>query len=428
MTTTRATLRRRLSEAIGDWISGTATSDGNASGTTIVDTNLETYTEVDDGIQGWVHVTSGTHIGKTRRILVSGGYTQVDWTITVSNAFAASKVASGVTYEIHRIDPAYKHAMIDRAIEELFPLLYLPIIDQSNVAHSLLTDGGFEQWTSATDLTQWTAAGSAVQAQITSTLLFSGKSCLELTYVGAGSGVYQDVTPMQGDTDDAQVTIGCWVWAATASLARIGFSFDAGSNYTYSDYHAGKNEWEWLEKVVDVPTPTATVGYRFLCSVASAGAVYFDQAMVHFGQKRKRYPIISTILLGPHFVSQQAYASLGDGPYYSIPRGGLVAGRSLRLEGMGLLTRPATDALTTEVDGARVNLIVAKAAHNLYRSMYSRSTGDSRNEYRELVDYWATEVDALSRRPGVRMSAMPAEIPDGWHVEEDSGGRYLVFD
>ena len=434
MATTSAILRQRLSEALGDWFSGTVDS---GSTTTVVDAaGLPTLTEVDDGIQGWMLISvandsagvSGAPAGEIRRLLAAGGYDSSATEVNVSSVYTAEP-AAGDTYELHRIDPAYKQAMINRSIEELFPLLYLPIIDQSNVAHSLLTDGGFEQWSSTSALTHWTKQGSPTLAQKTSAILFSGKSCLTITYAAAGNGVYQDVTPMQGDLADAQATIGGWVWSrsTTATQARLGISFDGGSTYTYTDYHTGDAQWEWLEKVVEVPDTAQ--GYRFLCSIEAAGTAYYDQVMVHFGQKRKRYPIISTILLGPHRVSQQAYASLGDGPYDPVSRrNNLQAGRSIRLEGMGLLSRPSTDAGTVEVDGARVDLIVAKAAHNLYRSLYSQSTGDSRNDYRELVDYWATEVDALSRRPGVRMTAMSAQIPEGWHVEEDADGKYLVID
>ncbi len=70
-TTTRATLRQRLSEAIGDYHSVTSTSAGNSAATTIVSTQLLDLPGGgdDDAFEGWyVLVTSGNNDSEIRRI------------------------------------------------------------------------------------------------------------------------------------------------------------------------------------------------------------------------------------------------------------------------------------------------------------------------------------------------------------------------
>ena len=65
-TTTRATLRQRLSEAIGDYQSLTTTSDGNSAGTSVVDTGLRNLPggADDAAFDGkYVLVTSGANTG-----------------------------------------------------------------------------------------------------------------------------------------------------------------------------------------------------------------------------------------------------------------------------------------------------------------------------------------------------------------------------
>ena len=100
-TTTRATLRQRMSEAIGDYQAVTSTSAGNTAATTIVSTELLDISEGgdDDAFEGWyVLVTSGNNEGE-RRIIKS--YAATDSTVTVERAFS-NATESDVTFELHR--------------------------------------------------------------------------------------------------------------------------------------------------------------------------------------------------------------------------------------------------------------------------------------------------------------------------------------
>jgi hypothetical protein len=144
--TTRAVLTQRVSESVGDYEALTTTSSGST--TTLVATALADLTESDDGIQGWIEITDGNNDGEIRRIKGVGGYTASTTTITVNFAFS-NTVGSGVGYILHRINPTDKHNAINRAIEALFPDLYLPIRDESLIVDSLVLNGSFETTLSA---------------------------------------------------------------------------------------------------------------------------------------------------------------------------------------------------------------------------------------------------------------------------------------
>jgi len=153
-TTTRAVLRRRLSEEIGDYQSLTTTSDGNSAGTSVVDTGLKNLPggDRDAAFDGWhILVTSGANTGESRRI---ENYISNTTTLVVQEAFSGGAVQSLVTYELHRYDPAQKHQAIDRAIEEIFPFLYLPIRDETIVVDDRLSNSDFETFSGG--FTSWT--------------------------------------------------------------------------------------------------------------------------------------------------------------------------------------------------------------------------------------------------------------------------------
>jgi hypothetical protein len=76
------------------------------------------------------------------------------------------------------------------------------------------------------------------------------------------------------------VTLGMWVKSSTASDINIAINDGA---YTYSDYHTGSGNWEWLE-VTD--TVSASVSNFFIMMQhqnASPGQAYFSQPMLVFG-------------------------------------------------------------------------------------------------------------------------------------------------
>ena len=119
-----------------------------------------------------------------------------------------------------------------------------------------------------------------------------------------------------------------------------------------------------------------------------------------------------------------------DGTYFPLlPGEAPTRGRILRLQGMGLLSRPASESATTEIGEPQLNLVTAYAARVLFQTLMMRSATEQRGNLTENVRYWEMEVQRLSSQIGIRMRSLGASRGrNSWHIEEDTDGRYLVFD
>ena len=204
-TTTRAVLRQRLSEAIGDYLSLTTTSAGATDGTTLIDSGLRNLAggRDDDAFEGWyVLATSGDASGEIKRVLQSR---QANNSLTFQEAFSA-QIASSTTYELHRNDPTLKHNAINRGIEELSNQVPLPLRDETLVVDNLLTNWDFETFVSATSVfTGWTSTGTPTLTQNTS-LVMHGDGSGSIAATGATEGLYQTAVINANEVTNKQVT------------------------------------------------------------------------------------------------------------------------------------------------------------------------------------------------------------------------------
>ena len=225
-TTSRATLRQRLSESIGDYHSVTSTSSGNTAATTIVSTALLDVVGGgdDDAFEGWyVLVTSGNNEGERRRIR---SYIATDATVTVERAFS-NPTEPDVTFELHRYDPDYKNNSISRAIEELTRRVPQKIRDETIFVDSLLSNGDFETY-SGGGFTGWSAGGSPTATQETS-IVKHGDSSAKIVASGAAGQLSQSSVVNFNQMTNRQVTFEAWVYATAADTTRIRILWGGGS-------------------------------------------------------------------------------------------------------------------------------------------------------------------------------------------------------
>jgi len=417
-TTSGAVLRKLVAENLADYRSLTTTSAGAAGGTTIVDTGLAEYAEADGGFPGWwAFTTSGAATDEERRIKGSGGYTSSSTTLNPSVAFSA-QIASGVTYELYKYRPTLYRDAVNRAIEELHPFLYLPIRDESLFVDSLLADGGFEGTVSGGAFPDWTNGGSPTVTAETS-IVIHGKQSAKVVASGAAGQLIQTPNVNVFEMTGKRARFKAMAYATAADKVRIRIDWD-GSAFENSSYHSGKDQFEPL--TVEATIPSTATQVKCICEVVDGSTGYFDASWLAVGRKY-RFTLPTDMITGPHFVEQQVngnqpgqrFARLTDRP---------TAGRALLLRGMGYLSRPTTETGTTEVDGARVNLIIALATMRLARMLSNRGLEDAEIIY----DRAERDYIRLLDQPGIKMAPMAAEIPKVWHTEADSAGRYLVFD
>lgn len=158
-------------------------------------------------------------------------------------------------------------------------------VAQSVVGTSnLVANDDFMLWasgdSSAPDL--WTLSGAGAAVARTGTGLADttrkvGDFCAKVTYGSAAARLTQ---ALLNSTDFARadflksvkIGVGCWVYSATASIARI--VVDDGVTQGQSSYHTGDSTWQWLTKVHTMSS-TATK-LDVYCEVAAAGSGYFS--------------------------------------------------------------------------------------------------------------------------------------------------------
>ena len=421
-TTTRAVLRQRLSEAIGDYLSLTATANGATDGSTIVDSGLRNLAggRDDDAFEGWyVLVTSGDAAGEIKRILQSR---QANNTLTLQTAFSV-QIASSVTYELHRQDPTLKHNAINRGIEELSYQVPLPLRDETIVVDNALTNWDFETFASSA-FTGWSSTGGSPTLTQNTSIVMHGDGAASIAASGATHGLSQSLTINTNEVTNKQVTFECWVYATVADAVRIRILWGSGS-YESHDHHSGSDQWELQS--IQVTVPTSATEITAVLEVTTGNTGIFDAAWLSV-QHLYKYTIPSNMVTGPNYVSQQLDRFNPSGTYVPVIRGtGPETGRILRLEGKGVLTRPSSDTATIEAGEPYTNIITAYAAMFYNRIMLSQASQQQRARYTEDMTMWGREAQSLIqelRRP--RMSAQRSDHT--WHIEEDSSGRYIVFD
>lgn len=426
-TTTRRVWRQRVAEAVGDHQSLTTTALGLS--TTLIATGFKDLPggNDDDAFGGFYdYITSGNNENEFRRVTPTG-FAQSTNTLTIARAHT-NAVASGVTFELHRYDPADYHAAMQQAIAQCYPHLYLPVRDESLVVDQLLVNGDFESAIAAGAHPSWTNVGAGVTVTAETLIVLHGSQANKIVAgAGAAGQTTQAPTININEVTGKSCEFACWVYATLASVARIRLDWD-GTSFENSVFHTANDQWELLKVTASVPTSATQV--KAICEVAAGGTGYFDAATLTI-QPVHRYTIPSSMLKGPYYVTQQvdeldpagAYARYLNGVSHPI------AGRRLRLEGIGLLTNPTTDTATIEIGAPQTDLLVAYAARNLNRILLSRAAGQQRERYLADVAMWEQEIQRLLSRPGIRMPRLGAILGTGvYHVEENATDRFLVFE
>lgn len=418
-TTARSVVRRRLSEFIGDHRALTSTSAGNAGATTVVCTEFANLTENDDGIQGWIIATSGDNDLEVRRILSTAGYTASTTTATVNFKFT-NQFANSVTFEVHRVDPAFKHNAIDRAIESLFPDLYVYIRDETLVVDNLLINPGFETG----DTTGWGQGFGGTVAIETTRVLHGGFSVRVLGSGGIETLGQQLFTGVNiSEIEGRTLRFAGWIWASAASAARLRVTFD-GTNFTNGAFHVGNSEWEGPNiTFVDALVPTNATQMTVECLSADGATSYFDALHAYVGARVTKYTLPTSIrtLLS---VQVQAEMTRPNGNYPDLSENVAPSpGRILRLLGQNTLTLPTTDSSTIEIDGQQVDLLVARAAQILSQTEWARTRDPF---WQEMETQAANEVVRLM--PRARMRRLAASKRFRWSQQADSSDRFLILE
>lgn len=422
MATTRAILRQRLSETIGDW-NGTLVTSAGGSTTTIVDSSLVNLPggSDDDFCEGYyAMITHSGHtaVGESRRV---SGYTASSTTITVPQAYSAAS-GSSKNYELHRYDPDLKHYAINAAGRKLFPKLYLPVIDETLVTDQLGTNLDFETYTDPTDAAPdgWAAiTNTRVDRYQDRVMHGSNSTSLRVTSGASDIGFYQDLTIDVADIVGKSITFGGYMWSTNANSGWFIVDF-GGASYKESPKHEGDEDWqeEWVTATIPADASRIRIQCNAINYTAGGYTTYFD-ALYCYITPLERYTLPTTFIEdSPTHVSIQTdmdnetnnFASFADwwidsdGETNYLRIGVHPSGRRIRLKGRGALTLPSSDSTSMEVEDARVDIVVEWAAYELFMRLAAMSLGTDSTAYVQQATIHKNMAEELLRKPGIRMA------------------------
>lgn len=425
-TTTRVNLRKSLSESIGDYWSFTTSAGGSAAKNSLVADALRNFPNGSDdgGLEDFYFLSvSGANDGESRRCsqYVPGA---TDGPTAIMQSTFTNQVANLASFEMHRYDPALKHTALAVALSELFPFLYVPIRDETLVVDNILLNPDFETFSAG--FTSWTEVNSPTVTKETSRVYHGLAAAKLVAPAGSVGQLTQAPTVNINEVTDKTATFKARAWADGANRVRLRLDWD-GTNFENGAYHEGDSEWRLLS--VSAAVPSSATQVKCICEVAAARTGYFDASWLAIDPLYK-YTVPSSLIRGPFQVLQQYSENFVAGPYYGFMNGtSPTQGRFLRLTGQGVLTVPTTDSGTTEIGEPHLRLVTAYAKKVLWELLLARSASESRKSLLENVQMAQREIERISKQPGIRMPAMSAHRGENsWHVEEDSSGRYLVFD
>lgn len=406
---------------MGDRLTATTTSAGNAGGTTLVSTALpdEDFGGDDEAFNSfWVLITSGTNNGEIRRVARTSGYTASTGTLTVTRAFTA-QVATSVTFELHRYDPRIKHMAINRALNHVWPHIFREVIDESLVVDNLLLNADFETASGGAP-TEWT--GSSLTITQSTTRVIHGTNSANLVTTAANATYRQTLTVNINELTGKSVRFGVWVYSTVASHVRARIRYD-GTNYFNSAYHSGNDQWELLTAEGTFPSTTTEVvaEIQFVVNTTTAQV---DAAWLEIDPVTA-YTIPAALIKGPYYVHQQAYEDHPEGPYWPffMP----IPGRRLRLIGAGSLTQLSADTDTAEVGNTQAEVVAYLATGLTFQTLAAHAALEENERFLTLARFYLNAAETLLANPAIGSNALGAEYAHGWYVNDSAGTRTLIL-
>jgi len=421
MTTTLANLRIELSKQLGDYWSSTLTEAGTNK--TIVDTILTEKTNdwISDAPQEqYALIVDGTYAGVERKA------TSLDTStgILTLNSSVGGTIASGVTYEVHRLfSAAEKKRALIYAARRGFPYIFNGVRDSSLTVGNWLRDPDFEwAWTTTALNTYWVASVTTQYKYTTAPYYWRGDTSLRMT--GAVGSVYQsntqnpDLTELIGETVTFTMKKA---WCNTASSLRL--SIYDGTTTTYSSYHAGNSSVAELSVSATIASTATQVKFAIHHDVISTTSYIDDARVTGPGRSKLYFGDVGLAWNMPHMLEQSADADIEDEPWQLLrnweigPDGYLYLyegtdGYRLRVTGMGYLDFLAsgvssTDwAATINIDAPQTDILIAEAIMYLYTQLVSPNyTSGERDNYIKILQYWEAELDERRAKFGMRPTA-----------------------
>jgi hypothetical protein len=356
------------------------TTTNIASTSTVVSTELKDRYFNDDYFNGWNIIVRGAR--NTRLMRRVEDYAATTGTLTLTGATTQTE-AGATTCELGRFWPADVERAINRVAVDSFPnlaivrdiqlvtgyrqytytlpttvrkigKLYFGNRDPAqNHAESVLTNGGFDTWSSTTAASSWTLTGSGASVnQESTTVAPSNFAVLSDQYsarlqiaASTATTLLQTVTPDVA-TQGMEVNFSVWVYSTIADrvTAQISGS-DVTSTPQDSDSHSGRG-WELLTVSALLDNDATSFAAGVAVSSGAVMACYIDEALCSVGPSE----ILDREWSEMHnwrYVPSIAGASNGGKIEFSQP---LPSQRRIRVLGYDHLSTVGSETATIEID------------------------------------------------------------------------------
>ena len=425
MTTTLATLEQRLCEAHGDWLS-VSTTTNITTNNYIFSTTLNQYDKAQDDFfnNWWVYIDGVTNAGVIRKIK---DYTTATGRIEVYGAALVAETAAR-TIRVSRYSETDQLNTINRAIEQIYPSVKIPLDDLTLLTGNILPDGHFEWWTSATAL-KFYSTSSVTLAQTTTAGYYRGPrgtTSAKATASAAGGYFYinSDSYPRLLDLMDKTVDFYCWAYPEVANNASIQIYTKQADGTEQADLISSTTnpagEFTRLElESQNLNDDLVEVEIRFKIATDTK-YVYFDDAQLN-GISLQEYLLpedfqngqIETVFIGGddekiHSVFYPSdetgnFITIHDGTYRYLRLDNIpLSGQRIRLIGSKPLETLSaqTDTISTD-DTGHIQMIVTYALHQLYETQKAGVSSQDKLKYEAESFYWLGKYNKLKAQHGM---------------------------
>ncbi len=443
-TTTLPVARRELARRLGygemvgaDGTTWTTTTNLTTD-TLVICTTLRNYgfddlvaaASGDDIFQNWWTIILGTGNPTTVKRIKS--YDAGTGTLTLAGAVLATETGA-VTFEIHKYSPTLLREVLNTAARNAFPLLYVPVtrtlvtgakqlrydvpaaiigppdaiyLDRplaagtSGFQNNILTDGGFEIWTTSTALTNWTATTldsiqeTAVSAPLNYAVFRDTYSARCQSQTGAKGTLLQTIAS-PGTHSGQRITLSIWVYCLTASVVSTSISINSSETLgttTNGGMHTGSG-WELLTMSVDskVTITTLTVGVSVVSTATDNTEFYVDEAICVVGPSQEPEAHGVQLFNWEYTPEVRGGSTLVQEVVFPYPLPPLYR---LRFEGKGYLSTLSAETDVIEVGPPQTDLLYTYAIEELQKRLMLTSA-DQDSDYRRSME---DRMQAIKRR------------------------------
>jgi len=428
VSTTLATLRQRLLESMGDYIS-VAVTTAIAAGTSVVSTNLNEYDGgADDYFNNWYcYITDENNAGVERQV---SDYATATGTLTVRGANLTDDGSDKATIWVcrHSVLQTVDKA-INRAIEEIYPALHKAIDDQTLITGNHLPNASFEDWASSS-YPDFYGVSNATAAETTTASLIRGQrgTTSALVTASAADGymyISSDDYPSLLDLMNTTVDFYCWAYPSTANdafLTIYTISNDGSTTQTLnSTTSCAANVFTRLElENQTLNDDLEEIQIRFRVHT-NAETCCFDDAFLG-GRRLFEYLIpdqlqngnidqvkiqlegraddVAAYDLHPRSWYEDTFSFINDGTYRFLTLDHLPPSRHrMRLIGTAPLDTLSAATGTINIDaGGRTDLLIAYANYLLYEMAESPVSSEDTSRYeRESAKRYAKYTRLLQK-------------------------------